>query len=37
LRNETVPLVILFENRGGKFGYGLAAGVNTEAELDFPI
>ena len=33
---EAIPLLILFENRGGKVGYRLTADVRTEAELQFP-
>jgi hypothetical protein len=33
---EAVPLVILFENRGGKVGYRTASGLKTETELTFP-
>ena len=33
---ETVPLVILFEKRGGKVGYRTASGLKNETELGFP-
>ncbi len=33
---EAIPLAILFENRGGKFGYRAITGLRTEAQLGFP-
>jgi hypothetical protein len=33
---ETIPVVMVFENRGGKIGYRIARGVQTVAEVDPP-
>lgn len=33
---ETIPMVILFENRGGKVGYRAVNGLKSATELDFP-